>query len=160
MRLKIIPLLILTLALTACYSADRADRLDHCAVGLELVVRAAAGRALDLHPEWIEPTRRITGAALADLAGEQTITVAALEQSVVARIAWDKLSPEEQALAHTLIGTVCEALHNHLARSGIEAPDAVKVRLARVLKWINQTAELRGGYGLQGRVGVADEVSK
>lgn len=132
----------LCLAMTGCLSGAAFDKQ---ATALELVVRAGAGRVLTEHPAWTEATYRITGEAIKAIAGDQVVSLDGLEGFVFARISWDSLSPEEKDLLLVLVGAVKKDIQNYLNERGVEKPREAMVRVATVLKWINQTAEIRRG---------------
>ncbi len=112
-------------------------------VALELVVRATAGRILTENPAWVAPAQLITAEALALIDDDPLVSLAELEQTVVARINWNKLTPEEQALLRVLISGVRQDLEEHFRQKGISDPSGAAVRAAQILNWINQSATLR-----------------
>lgn len=109
----------------------------------ELAVRIAAGRVLEARPGWTEQARDISASALRALDESEQVDLAALESAVLARIPWDNLMVEEQELVTVLIRAVRSEIESELARSGVTAPDQVKVRVAAVLGWIYQVADAR-----------------
>ncbi len=112
-------------------------------VALELVVRATAGRILTENPHWVVPAQLITAEALTLIDDDPLVSLAELEQSIVARINWNKLTPEEQALLRVLISGVRQDLEEHFRQQGISDPSGAAVRAAQILNWINQSATLR-----------------
>lgn len=112
-------------------------------VALELVVRATSSRLLTANPEWALPAKLITASALKMLDDDPLTSLDALEQAVVQRIDWGKLTPEEQTLLQVLIAGVRRDLEEHFRQKGISNPGAASVRAGQILQWINETAALR-----------------
>lgn len=109
----------------------------------ELAVRAAVGRVLDEHPSWVEPARAITADAIRALNESDQVTLAGLEAYVIQRIPWAALAPDEEELLRVLIVAVKAELAAYLVQHGIQAPEEVALRVATVLGWIYQSAEIR-----------------
>lgn len=110
---------------------------------LELVVRATAGRVLTDHPQWVDASYKITADAIRAIQTDEVTSLDLLEQFIVSRIAWDKMSYEEKDLLMFMIGQVRLDVTDYLKQSGEKDPQAALVRVAKVLQWINQTAEIR-----------------
>ncbi len=126
--------------LSGCSMTTRIANDD---IAAQLVVRAAAGRVLDQRPDWVEDTYRITGELIALVRTEPQVSLADLEQAVIARVNWSELNPEEQALLQVLINAARTDLEKALAKRGVSEPGQTKIAMQRVLGWINQTAEIR-----------------
>lgn len=109
----------------------------------ELAVRAAVGRALDAKPEWVGPARDLSAAAIKLLEEPGEVDLAGLERYVLDRIAWEKLTPEEEELLRLLLRAIRDEALAYLEAQGVAAPEEVAVRVATVLGWIYQSAELR-----------------
>ncbi len=149
-KVKLSGLGMLLLLLTAGLSA--APLLSGCAllgaakerpVLTELAIRAAVGRVLDEHPDWVEPARQIAGNAIALIDESDQATLGMLESYVTTQIPWNRLSLEERELVAVLIRAVREEAEIYLKNSGIETPEEAAVVVARVMGWIYQSAEIR-----------------
>lgn len=137
-------MIALSIAMTVAVGCSGIGQIfERHEAGLELVVRATAGRILTANPLWVAPTVLITAEALALLDDDPLVSLADLEQSVVARVDWTQLTPEEQALLRTLISGVRQDLEEHFRQQGISDPSATAVHAAQVLNWINQSAAMR-----------------
>lgn len=117
-------------------------KFDQQSPVLELAVRAATGRVLTENPNWVKPTYDISSEAIFVIETGKLAQLALLEDYVVAKLP-DSLTPEEHALAVVLIGTLRQAIVDELDRKGVKDPEQIKVRVVRVLTWINQTAAFR-----------------
>lgn len=109
----------------------------------QLVVRAATGRVLDKHPEWVKETYRITGEVLHLVQQDQPVSLADLEQAVVKRVNWKQLNLEEQDLLRALITAVRLDLERYLADRGVSDPGQSVIAVMKVIDWINQAALTR-----------------
>jgi hypothetical protein len=144
---SVLPIVMLLLLMSSTVSmqgcAITTALIDDHTLIAELAVRAATGRVLEEHPDWTEQTYHITGDAIQLLSDDDTTSLAGLQQFVVEKIPWDKMTPEEQALLTTLITAVRLQVEQSLADRGVIAPGETTIRAAMVLTWINQTAKLR-----------------
>lgn len=129
------------MALVGCAGTQKT--FDSHEMGLQLVVRAAAGRVLTQKPAWVPKAYEITAAAIRLVEESTDITVGELVTFVVAKIELDKLTLEEKDLVLALIGTVRQEMENYFQAQGITTPAEVNVRVVKVLTWVNQTAEVR-----------------
>ena len=136
--MKSIVILLAVLMLSGCAGMQ----FDKQSPMLELVVRAAAGRVLEESPGWVKPAYTITRDAIFALDTGKITQLAMLESYVINAIA-EQLTPEEQALAFVLVGSVKQAIISDLGARGIEDAEQTKIRVVSVLSWINQTAHIR-----------------
>lgn len=109
----------------------------------ELAVRAAVGSVLDGRPAWIEPTTQITAAAIQLLTSDDQVTLSGLEVYVLQQIPWTDLAPEDEELLLVLIRAIRDETELYLQQKGITEPGQTALSIAKVLGWINQTAEIR-----------------
>lgn len=112
-------------------------------LALELVVRASTARLLEEKPSWISETFRITEGALLLLEADPEIILDDLEKYVISEIKWDKLLPEEQEILKVVISTIKKDIIDYFDSKGYKNPELVNIRVANILLWINQTAQVR-----------------
>ena len=123
--------------------AKARDFLQRHDTAVELVVRATAGRALTQRPGLVEPVYQITETAIKAIEGDSLVSLKGLGPFIVSRIAWSVLTPEETDILLPLVNSVREEIQNYLLERGVAEPKESLVYVAEVLKWINQTAEIR-----------------
>lgn len=138
-----IGLIIGGLMLAPLLSGCSLNLIEDRPVLTELTVRVAAARVLEEHPDWTEKARDISLDTIRALDETEQVDLAALEQSVIDQVPWDKLTIEEQQLVGVLISAVRAEIEMELSRQGIDVPETVKVRVATVLGWIYQVADAR-----------------
>lgn len=136
-------LLFCTLWLPAC-GGNGAQTFDTHQALLELATRAATARVLAEKPAW-RPTVLDIATRGQQLLTDSETTLGALETFIAAEIPWNKLMPEEQALARVALEAIREGVENYLAKEGIQDPAEARVRVAVVLGWIADTARVSSG---------------
>lgn len=134
-----------TLMLSGCSTIKVVDKQP---VLSELAVRVAVGRVLSEHPSWATPTQTITANAIRVVNESDDVALPELQQYVQAQIPWGSLNPEETALIQALIPAIVKEIESSLPAPTTSTPPEIRVRVATVLGWINQTAEV---YAVQQR---------
>ena len=137
-------LVLLVPLIASCSAVQVAEQ--HPAL-TEIAVRAAVGRVLDAHPDWVKPTVEIMDSAMAALEGDNSTTLAGLEAHIVGKIDWQGLKPEEEDLLKVLIRAIREEIEAYLASQGVKVPEDVAVKVRAVLCWIRESAMIRAARG-------------
>ena len=133
-------IIAMAFVLVSCATMTKGER----DLAKELIVKAATARVLAEKPQWKDDTVRITGVALTFMVTETEVTVERLEEFVIEQIKWDDLTLEEKAMIVMLMATVREDLQRYIKERGGDQSE-LRVRVAEVLGWINQTARAAPG---------------
>ncbi|MGE4544217.1 MAG: hypothetical protein AB7D06_08910 [Pedobacter sp.] len=147
--LALILLFALTMLVVGCCTSPTADPVgaafDRHETGLHLAVNVGVGQLLTAHPEWALPAAQIAEAVAVELETEGLVSLERLQQEVTDRIDWEGLPPAEQSLILSVVDTAAEAISRRLDESGLTDPNERKIRVAKVLRWISETARARSG---------------
>ena len=147
--LTVFLILSVTLMVGCCTTQTGEDPVgaafDRHETALHLAVNVGVGQLLTAHPEWAIPAAEVADAVAVELETEGLVSLERLQQEVTARIDWDGLPPAEQSLILSVVDTAAEAISRRLDESGLTDPNERKIRVAKVLRWISETARARSG---------------
>jgi len=140
----------LTLLVVGCCTTPPANdpvgaAFDRHEPALRLAVNIAVGQWLTAHPAWAVPAARIAETVAAELETQGLASLASLQQQVSAHIDWDAMPPAEHSLIVSVIDTAAQAITQRLDAAGLTDPNERKIRAAKVLRWIAETARVRSG---------------
>lgn len=129
----------------AAMSPERQEALQNLAiVAVQTTGRIAVRRALEEHPEWIEPTVAVSGSALALVDADSSISLLMLNKGIEAEIS-ERFNPADIAAVMDVVESIRVVVRSEIEAQGIDSND-VMVRVLDVLEAINETATLTQAY--------------
>lgn len=134
-------LFVVVFVVSGCASIKRL--VNDQGLAAQLAVEAATARVLDRHPSWTGQTIVITGEAMRMIAAGTVMDLRSVEAHIKARIRWQSMLPEEQALVSALISAAVDDLDKMFRERGVDKPELRLVEVNKVLGWINETAKRR-----------------
>lgn len=150
-RTAALPALVALLLLFGCAgTGERLTDPDSAYQRHQVLFRAATQygtlKVIEKNPTLAPKVAELAGTVASEVEAGRMVVVAVVEQEVRARIAWDKLKPEEFILVDALIVSVrtelerAEASLMEKTPGDGEAQKAVMLEVAKVLRWIEQAA--------------------
>ena len=116
--------------------------VDERPVLSEFAVRVAVSRVLTEHPGWAQPAQEISASALRLVNESTQVALPELSAYVASQIPWDEISVADAALLQMLITAIGNEIQAGLTAPQLATPQVIQVRVATVLGWIHQVAEL------------------